>query len=102
MTWVKVCPVSELPPGEKTSVEASGKSILIVNVNARFYAVDAICSHEAQALTTGILMENRIICSRHLSQFDVTTGMALNTPATEPLRRYDVKTEGETVYVLVD
>ena len=102
MTWVKVCQVSELPPGEKTSIEAMGKNILIVNVDDSLYAVDAICSHEAQNLTSGILLANKIICSRHLSQFDVTTGEALNTPATVPLQRFEVKVEDEMIYVLVD
>ena len=102
MTWVKVCQVSGLPPGEKTSIEDKGKNILVVNVDASFYAVDAICSHEAQDLSSGILLENRIICSRHLSQFDVTSGEALNTPATVPLRRFEVKVEDEVIYVLVD
>ncbi len=102
MTWVKVCQVSELPPGEKTSLEAEGKNILVVNLDASFYAVDAICSHEAQDLSSGILLENRIICSRHLSQFDVMTGEALNTPATVPLKKFEVKVEDEIIYVLVD
>ncbi len=102
MTWVKVCQVSELPPGEKTSIEAMGKNILVVNVDASFYAVDAICSHEAQDLASGILLENKIICSRHLSQFDVTTGEALNTPATVPLKKFEVKVEDNMLYVQVD
>ncbi len=102
MTWVKVCQASELPPGEKTGIEAMGKNILVVNVDASFYAVDAFCSHEAQDLGSGILIDNKITCTRHLSQFDVTTGEALNTPATVPLRRFEVKVEDDMVYVLVD
>ncbi|MEK0325128.1 MAG: non-heme iron oxygenase ferredoxin subunit [Nitrosopumilus sp.] len=102
MTWIKVCQVSELPPGEKTEIEAMGKKLLLANVDASFYAVDAICSHEAQDLSSGILIENKITCTRHLSQFDIITGEALNTPATVPLQRFEVKVEDEMVYVLVD
>lgn len=102
MTWIKVCQVSELPSGEKTEIEAMGKKILLANVDASFYAVDAICSHEAQDLSSGILIENKITCTRHLSQFDIITGEALNTPATVPLQRFEVKVEDEMVYVLVD
>ena len=39
------------------------------------------------------MIEDRVVCQLHLSQFDLRTGEVYNPPATEPLRRYNVKIE---------
>jgi nitrite reductase/ring-hydroxylating ferredoxin subunit len=45
------------------------------------------------------MIEERVICQLHLSQFDLRTGEVSNPPATEPLRRYNVKIEEGGIFV---
>lgn len=98
---VKVCEVSELPPGTMRAVDVDETRILVVNFGGRFYAVDGICTHETADLSLGFLNENKVTCPLHLSQFDVTTGAVLNPPATEPLRTFNVRVEGASIFVEV-
>lgn len=99
--YVKVCELSDIPPGTMYSADVSGIRLMIVNVENSLYAVDRICTHETADLSTGFLTDLEVTCPLHLSRFDVTDGSVLNPPATKPLRTYRVKVEGTSVYVQV-
>jgi nitrite reductase/ring-hydroxylating ferredoxin subunit len=45
------------------------------------------------------MIEDRVVCQLHLSQFDLRTGEVNNPPATEPLRLYNVKIEEGSIFV---
>ncbi len=70
----KVCATSDMAPGTMKGITANQKQILIANVDGRFYAVDAICTHHFGYLPKGKLDKNIIICPVHGAQYDVTTG----------------------------
>jgi nitrite reductase/ring-hydroxylating ferredoxin subunit len=40
-----------------------------------------------------------IECPLHAAQFDIRTGQCLAGPATEDLRTYEVRVDGDDVYV---
>jgi nitrite reductase/ring-hydroxylating ferredoxin subunit len=48
------------------------------------------------------LLGERVTCPLHLSQFDLTTGEAVNPPATENLRKYNVKIDEGDVFIDLD
>jgi 3-phenylpropionate/trans-cinnamate dioxygenase ferredoxin subunit len=97
--YVKVCELSDIPPGTRYAADVNGVRLMIVNVNDRLFAVDRICSHATADLSTGFLSDSEVTCPLHLSRFSVTDGKVLSPPATEPLRTYGLKIEGSTVYV---
>jgi nitrite reductase/ring-hydroxylating ferredoxin subunit len=99
--YVKVCELSEIPPGTMYPADVSGIHLMIVNVEGSLYAVDKICTHETADLSTGFLTDSEVTCPLHLSRFGITDGSVLNPPATKPLRTYRVKVEGTSVYVQV-
>ncbi|MGH2549124.1 MAG: Rieske (2Fe-2S) protein, partial [Thermomicrobiales bacterium] len=47
--------VSEVPPGGRKIVEASGRSIGIFNVNGSFHALRNSCPHQAAPLCLGAI-----------------------------------------------
>jgi nitrite reductase/ring-hydroxylating ferredoxin subunit len=96
---VRVCKTSDLPPGERIAVEISGKSILLVNCNGRFYSVSNLCTHEQVELVNGFLLDDEIVCSAHLSRFKLETGEVLNPPATIPLGTYKTLVQNDEVFV---
>ncbi len=48
------------------------------------------------------MIEERVVCQLHLSQFDLKTGEVYNPPATEPLRRFNVKIEEGSIFVDIE
>ncbi len=96
---MKVCEVSEIPPGAIHSVDLGDKKLMIVNVDGTLYAVSRICTHETADLSTGFLIGSIVTCPLHLSRFDVRSGEVENPPATVPIATYRLKVEGTSVYV---
>jgi len=66
------------------------------------YAVEDICTHDGGDLATGELQGYEIECPRHGARFDVRTGAVLCPPAYEPIAKFPVKIEGETIYTRDD
>lgn len=97
--YVRVCEVSDVPPGAMYPVDVRDVKLMIANVDGSLYAVNRICTHETADLSTGFLMESVVTCPLHLSRFDIRTGAVENPPATEPLATYKLKVEGTSVFV---
>jgi len=97
--FVKALELSKLAPGTMAGVEIEGSQILLSNLGGEVYAVDGICTHEESQLAKGFMIEERVVCQLHLSQFDLRTGEVYNAPAVEPLRRYNVKIEEGSIFV---
>ncbi|HUK27998.1 MAG TPA: non-heme iron oxygenase ferredoxin subunit [Candidatus Acidoferrales bacterium] len=99
--FVKVCTTGNVPEGSMFPVDVGELKLMIVNVEGTFYAVGRVCTHETADLSTGFLTDSVVTCPLHLSRFDVRSGEVQNPPATTPLPSYELKVEGEDVYVLV-
>ena len=97
--FVKTIELSKLPPGTMAGVQVEGKELLLSNLGGEVYAVDGICTHEESRLAEGFMVEERVVCQLHLSQFDLKTGEVQNPPATEALKTYNVKIEEGTIFV---
>ncbi len=99
--FVPAVKVSELEEGTFRSLELNGTRVLVSKIGGVVSAVSGTCTHEDTDLGLGFLLEERVVCPLHLSQFDLRTGAVMNPPATVPLRRFNVKIEGETIFVEV-
>ena len=97
--FVKVCQLSDIPPGTLFPIDVGELQLMVANVEGRLYAVDRICTHETADLSTGFLIDSEVTCPLHLSHFDVTNGSVKNPPAIKPLRTYKLKLEGTSIYV---
>jgi nitrite reductase/ring-hydroxylating ferredoxin subunit len=95
----KALELSALAHGSMLGVEVRGKQILLSNLGGEIFAVDGVCTHEDSLLSQGFMIEDRVVCQLHLSQFDLKTGEVYNPPATVPLRVYNVKIEEGTIFV---
>ena len=98
---MKVCEVTDVPPGTIRPVDVGENKLMIVNADGSLYALNRICTHETADLSTGFLAGSIVTCPLHLSRFDVKTGAVENPPATMPLATYGLKVEETSVYVRV-
>ena len=97
--FVPVTPASELVPGAMKWVVVDRERVLVANVDGAFYALRDMCGHRGAPLSTGVLVGHVIECPLHYATFDVRTGKLLSGPASADVVMYEVRVEGDTVYV---
>ena len=83
-------------------MQIEGTPIAVFNLNGRYYAIEDLCSHEAETLSDGEVAGEEIICPRHGAHFSIPTGAALSPPAYEPVATFPVRVEGGMVMVKDD
>jgi 3-phenylpropionate/trans-cinnamate dioxygenase ferredoxin subunit len=93
--------VSDVPPGTKRVVDASGTSVLVCNSDGQLYAIASLCSHQQQKLECGRMQRGWIACPVHGARFALATGRAMNPPATKPIATYAVRVVEDWIEVLV-
>ncbi len=97
--FVKVANTSELADGEMMLVEVGSERVLLAKLGGQFYAVSEVCTHAEGPLSEGFLEDEEVECPWHGSRFNVKTGENTAPPATEGLRVYPVRVEGEDILV---
>jgi 3-phenylpropionate/trans-cinnamate dioxygenase ferredoxin subunit len=100
--FVKVAKRSDIQPGDIKSFMVDTEVIAICNVDGEFYVIKDECSHMAYPLSDGILEGETITCAHHGAEFNVRTGEVLSLPAVEPIETFEVKVEGDDIYVLME
>ena len=97
----KVAKVSDIQPGEIKSFVLGNEMVAICNTDGKFYAFIDECSHQTLPLSDGLLEGKTITCAYHGAEFNVETGEALCLPAVDGIETYEVKVEGDDIYILL-
>jgi len=90
---------NEIPPGTTHRIDVDGLELLLCNVDGEFYAIEDVCTHDGGPLDQGKLEGTCVTCPRHGAVFDVTSGAAVTLPAVIPLETYNVRIDGDDIYV---
>jgi 3-phenylpropionate/trans-cinnamate dioxygenase ferredoxin component len=98
MNYVTVARVSDIAEGTMKAFVAGGVHVLIVNYQGKFYAIGGRCTHMGGDLSRGKLEGKTVVCPRHHSRFDVTSGVSINGPQIGPLK---LKTKDEPAYQVI-
>jgi 3-phenylpropionate/trans-cinnamate dioxygenase ferredoxin subunit len=93
--------VAELPAGQMRCVEISGEQVLLCHTHDGIYALHNVCTHAYARMDEGRLRGRRLICLLHGASFDARSGAVLGAPATQPLRTYIVRVNGDRIEVAV-
>jgi nitrite reductase/ring-hydroxylating ferredoxin subunit len=99
--WIKACNLEQVKEGQLFGLIHDDKKILLANLKGKIHATDLICTHANADLSTGFLSEEGVRCPLHLSVFNLENGEPQNLPAENPLKVYNVKIDGNEVYVEV-
>jgi len=99
--YVKVGERAQLPsPRGVLRVELEGEPVAIVCTDAgRFSAISDVCSHSEVSLSDGDIDGTTVECWLHGSRFDLRTGRPLGPPATRAVPVYDIKFDGDDIYL---
>jgi nitrite reductase/ring-hydroxylating ferredoxin subunit len=104
-----VCPLSELPAGQRKIVSVGQRSIGVFNVNGALHALRNRCPHKGAPLCQGIVRplvtstkpyqfdverEGEILrCPWHGWEFDIATGRSIFNPHQVRVKSYEVSVE---------
>ncbi|MEE9237877.1 MAG: non-heme iron oxygenase ferredoxin subunit [Thermoplasmata archaeon] len=102
MKRVEIGKLEDFREGAIHGIDIDERKLIVVNLDGELHALDGICTHEYAELRRGFLTGDTVRCPLHFSQFDVETGEAITTPAEEPLEKFRVEVEGESVYLLLE
>lgn len=97
--YFKIAKVSEIKEGKMKEYQLSGKQITLAKIREKYFAFDNTCTHAQCSLTGGFLSETTITCYCHGAIFDLNTGKVLAPPATVPIQVYNIKIEGENIFI---
>jgi nitrite reductase/ring-hydroxylating ferredoxin subunit len=97
--FMKAIEASKVPPDTMKTVEVEGESVLIANVDGKFYGMGAICKHEEWDLSEGTLDGTAVTCAGHGTVWDLKTGKGVFDEPLEDEQLYDVKETDGFIYV---
>ena len=97
--FVKVAKTSELPPGTRKLIDFEEVTVAVFNINGQYYCIEDVCTHDGGPVAEGELDDFSIECPRHGALFDVRDGSVLSMPAVVPVPTYEVKVEGDDIFV---
>ncbi len=100
--WHRVAKSDEVSEDQPKQVRVGDVLIGLYKLDGAFYALHDICTHEYACLTDGWVEGEAIECPLHQARFDIRSGKVLELPATEDVRTYPVKLEGDDIYVQVE
>ena len=89
--YIDIAPSDQLSDGERLFVEISGKSIVLLNLAGKLFAIGDVCSHDNGPVGDGEIEDSEIICPRHGARFDLRTGKATSLPALVDIPAYPVR-----------
>jgi 3-phenylpropionate/trans-cinnamate dioxygenase ferredoxin subunit len=99
MAWIKAASTHDVPEGEVLGRELDGNHIALYRYEGEYFAGSNVCTHQFALLSEGYFEDGCIECPLHQASFDVRTGKALCAPATEDIKVFPVKVEGDDIFV---
>ncbi|HWV96031.1 MAG TPA: FAD-dependent oxidoreductase [Xanthobacteraceae bacterium] len=83
----------------KLSGHVGDEEVLLVQLDAEIYAIDAHCSHYNGPLADGLVVGDSVRCPWHHACFSLRSGEAVRAPAFNALSTWQVERSGERIVV---
>ena len=88
-----------LVDSKPVATEVNGTAVCVTRVGDEVFAIADTCTHSEASLSEGEVTGTKIECWLHGAEFDLRTGQALTPPATEALKTFTVKRDGNKVLI---
>ena len=99
MDWIRIAATGQLQDDEALAVAVGEIRIALYRSEGEYFATENVCTHAFALLSDGFLEDGCIECPLHQARFDIRTGKALCAPATQDVRTYPVKVDGEDILI---
>ena len=99
--WHKAANKEDILEDEPIRVQIGEEDIAIYKIGNNYHATSNICTHAYASMVDGFQEGEEIECPLHEGRFNIKTGEALCAPVTDPLKIFEVKIEGEFIFVKV-
>ena len=99
--WIYVCDTSDIDFEDLKRFDYKDRTFCIYNIKDGFFATDGICTHEEVHLEDGLVTDDEIECPMHQGIFNIKTGEVIQDPPCVALKTYDVKLEGDKIYLKI-
>ncbi|MCB1186815.1 non-heme iron oxygenase ferredoxin subunit [bacterium] len=100
----RVASLSKIPEGKAWPITVDDYDIMLVRFGDMVYAIEDCCSHQEFPLSQGEIDSQQctVRCRAHGATFDLRTGKAMKAPAFAPVPVYNVRVEGDDVFVEIE
>ena len=99
MTWTRVAGTAAVKQQTVVAVEHGGDEIALYWIDGAAYATANVCTHAFARLSEGFLDGDCIECPIHQALFNVKSGEAIAGPATEPIKTYSCRIDGDDIWI---
>ena len=99
--WIEVANANSIEIEDLIRFDHGDKTFCIYRLEDGYYATDGMCTHEAVHLEDGLVMDDEIECPMHQGIFNIKTGEVIQDPPCVALKTYDVKLEGDKIYLKI-
>ena len=96
---ITIAKTTDLEEGQGKCFIAKGTKIAVFRSEGAYYAMDDRCSHAEAPLSDGWVNKGCVACPWHGAEFDLKTGEALTPPATQALKTFNVKRNGNQLTI---
>jgi 3-phenylpropionate/trans-cinnamate dioxygenase ferredoxin subunit len=99
----RLCAADDIPTGEARRFVVEGQKIAVVRLDDDFYAIGDTCTHQNISLSEGEVHadELELECWKHGSSFSLETGQPNSLPATRPVPVFELRREGQDLWLVV-
>lgn len=91
--WTRLDVTSELTNDQPVVARAGDVDVMVVKHGERLCGLADRCTHQGGPLHEGELVDGRVRCPWHASEFRLSDGAVLRGPATAPQPTYEVRVE---------
>ena len=94
-----VAKLSDIPEGQGIAVKVGNEPVALFNEGGAIYALEDSCTHARIPISGGWVENGCAHCPWHGAEFDLKTGEALSRPAVGVLKTYQVRIEGDSIFI---
>ena len=100
----RLCSIDDVADGEAKRFEFGKVGIAVVRIGDDWYAIGDRCTHQDVSLSEGEVLRDtlELECWKHGSCFSLVDGQPHALPATKATPVFNLKIEGDDVFVEVD
>lgn len=98
---IRLCSVDQLDD-KLHRFTVGDQDLCVTKIDGEVFAISEWCTHQDVSLADGERDGYAVECFLHGARFDLRTGAVLTPPATQPVRSFPTRIEGNDVLIEIE